>query len=324
MEEMNQKKWTKKMNKFWLQSRMLDTDGLAVELRNQVSLFLKDKNCPQQIFKKEGSTPEDVMHMVTSLSSVLAHAMDPHIDETKIEYVDKSIRIFLTYLDRVDNCLREGKGSPIWSTSYSYMCLMNIPMVLKKYGSLRNLWEGGYRGEGIIKRVKPIVHQFTTHWHVRLMENFYQNRSIELIINELEQTNKSIFSMNMYYIYKSMEELNSAILTKRRPISVIIDDLGEIYACVKGDSLCKIMVVEYFHQCFGLHYFIFHNTDTIIERSVESVNIEYYGLLLPLLVDGKQKRAQDLDNYKGIFSLITSEWKEMSKDRLIKTNTVLY
>ena len=42
--------------------------------------------------------------------------------------------------------------------------------------------------------------------------------------------------------------------------------------------------------------FYFHNTNTMIERSVESVNIEYYGLLLPLLVVGKQKNTGDLDN----------------------------
>ena len=32
---------------------------------------------------------------------------------------------------------------------------------MKKYGSLRNFWEGGFVGEGIIKRVKPHIHQVT-------------------------------------------------------------------------------------------------------------------------------------------------------------------
>ena len=90
--------------------------------------------------------------------------MDPLVDNQKIDNVDKSVRIFLSYLEMVDKCMRNGKRDPIWSTSYSYICLLNIPDVLKKYGSLRNLWEGGFAGEGIIKKVKPLVHRFTKLW----------------------------------------------------------------------------------------------------------------------------------------------------------------
>ena len=59
---------------------MLDTDGLAEELRNRVSLNMKDENCPKQTIKKSDSTFEDAMHMIILLSEVLAHAMDPDID----------------------------------------------------------------------------------------------------------------------------------------------------------------------------------------------------------------------------------------------------
>lgn len=86
--------------------------------------------------------------------------------------MDRSARIFLSYLDRFDRCLRNGKGSPTWYTSYSYMRLLNIPIVMKTYGSLPDLWEGGFIGECIIKRVRPHVHQVTKNWHVRLIEFF--------------------------------------------------------------------------------------------------------------------------------------------------------
>ena len=99
---------------------------------------------------------------------------------------------------------------------------MNIPTVLKEFGCLRNLWEGGYKGEGIIKKVKPIIHQFTRHWHVKLVQNFYQNQSIELIINELNQKDTSTVIMKMYYIYKSIRELNKAIATKKIQFQLLL------------------------------------------------------------------------------------------------------
>ena len=45
MAETEQKNWLKQFNKYWLQSRMLDTDGLALELKNRVAMFMKNKNC---------------------------------------------------------------------------------------------------------------------------------------------------------------------------------------------------------------------------------------------------------------------------------------
>ena len=90
--------------------------------------------------------------MIIFLSHVLAGSMDPLVDEKTIKGVDRSVRIFLSYLDIVDKCRRNWKRGPVWFTSYSYMCCLNIPDVLKKYGSLRNLWEGGFAGEGIIKK----------------------------------------------------------------------------------------------------------------------------------------------------------------------------
>ena len=141
---------------------------------------------------------------------------------------------------------------------------------------------------------------------------------MELIINELQQKQNSVATVKNYYRYKSMEELNSAVRGKRRPISVVIISSGDMYACIQSDSLCMIKVVEYFSQCCGLHYFICFNTNVMIETSVKSLNIDHFGLLLPLLVVKKVETEEALDDNMGIFSLITSEWKEMSKDKEIK------
>lgn len=104
--------------------------------------------------------------------------------------------------------------------------------------------------------------------------------------------------MKMYYIYKSMGGLNSAIATTKHPIFIFIDRFGKIYACIKYDLLCKLMLVEYYLLCVGLHYFVFHNKNMVIERLLKSDDIEHYGILLPLLVFGKEPNTGYIDSNK--------------------------
>ena len=40
-------------------------------------------------------------------------------------------------------------------TSYNFPSLLNLPEAMQEYGPLKNLWEGGYQGEGFLLLVKP-------------------------------------------------------------------------------------------------------------------------------------------------------------------------
>ena len=71
------------MNKYWLHSRSLDTDGFALESRERVATYIKDKDCPRKVIKKHGGTPEDIMNMITSLSRVIAGSIDSLVDKKK-------------------------------------------------------------------------------------------------------------------------------------------------------------------------------------------------------------------------------------------------
>ena len=35
--------------------------------------------------------------------------------------------------------------------------LLNLPEQIKKFGPLRMYWEGGYKGEGILRSLKPLM-----------------------------------------------------------------------------------------------------------------------------------------------------------------------
>jgi hypothetical protein len=42
-----------------------------------------------------------------------------------------------------------------WLTSYNFICLLNLPHVMERYGPIVNLWEGGYSGETYSQQLKP-------------------------------------------------------------------------------------------------------------------------------------------------------------------------
>ena len=75
-------------------------------------------------------------------------------------------------------------------------------------------------------------------------------------------------------------------------------------------------MIEHFVECFGLHYFIYHNTNVTINESMNTLNIAHYGLLLPLLVAVDHRNSINLDENMGIFGLITSEWRKWEKIKL--------
>lgn len=159
------------MNQYWLRSRLLDYDGLDVDVRNCVAEYMSMDDCPQHVRKKDGGTPEDVEKMIISLGSLLSCCMVPSSNRLIIQELDRNVRVFLSLLERVHKSMRRVNDKPIWGTSYSYPCLMNLPKVMEKYGALRNIWEGSIEGEGFIKRVKPHVHRFTKNWHANLAED---------------------------------------------------------------------------------------------------------------------------------------------------------
>ena len=48
---------------------------------------------------------------------------------------------------------------------------MNIPETMRRYGPLKELWEGGYQGEGFLQFVKPEAsYGMRENWNVCLAE----------------------------------------------------------------------------------------------------------------------------------------------------------
>eukprot|EP00957_Ditylum_brightwellii_P135205 10309824-Ditylum_brightwellii.AAC.1 len=111
------------------------------------------KLSPEELF---GSTVQ-VENDIQSLNSVISHVMAKDVDESLIAKSDRHICIFLHHLEKLDSVINKGCKKFKLQSSYSFLTALQITEVMRKYGSLRNVWKGTFIGEGILAKVKPLI-----------------------------------------------------------------------------------------------------------------------------------------------------------------------
>ena len=115
-----------------------------------------------------GNVDHDV-HVIRALHAMISSLMRRTIDNEKILDCERHIHLFLSYFSKFDTDLR-GEHTRTWVRSYNFMSLLNLPEVLKKYGPLRNLWEGGGQGERVISVVKPTWGGYRKNWMPSMLD----------------------------------------------------------------------------------------------------------------------------------------------------------
>jgi hypothetical protein len=116
--------------------------------------------------------------LVESMACLAAHAMiGGEIGEQDCLALERHVKIFLSRYDAFDRPKRRkktaqtvqpggrnGKNSPGWISKMNFISLLNLPDVLRRFGSLRPLWEGDRKGEGGLPKIKAKIKSGTAHW----------------------------------------------------------------------------------------------------------------------------------------------------------------
>ena len=211
---------------------------------------------------------------------------------------------------------------------------------MEKYGPLRELWEGGYKGEGYLRFLKPQLNQgFRANWHVNCMKNLLAMKAFDSILgtkmnNTIEMDWSSALSSNRgsLHLYQSQNQvadiLNATNLQSKVPISVVLFDSGDAVGrlfCVVEDYEHVIEIIcqqnnTNLVEKFGLVYHKFKsaNNHSVIswESKVAVMANERsrlgFGMLLPLLdeVDNDNKATL-------LFALVSSSWQILGKKNTI-------
>ena len=81
---------------------------------------------------------------------MISYLLSPNTKYGGIGYIEVIIRKFLIIYDNIDSRMGN-ENQPSWLTQYNFL---NLPNVMRQFGSIRNMWEGGVEGEGFLRSYK--------------------------------------------------------------------------------------------------------------------------------------------------------------------------
>ena len=110
-------------------------------------------------------------NMVVALKAMVARTMSSIYTAADIEETERHIKIFLNTFETFDAPLRTEKDTPTWISSYNFVCLLNIPKMIRDFGPLRNLWEGGGQREKIVSLIQPSWVGYRKNWQANSMDS---------------------------------------------------------------------------------------------------------------------------------------------------------
>ena len=123
------------------------------------------------ILPPKGGTVQDIMTLTQTMSVALGNVMQRSVTDELITHTMHYIKRFLSSYHAVDKELINETDKPGWLTSYNFLCLLNIPDLMKQYGPIANLWEGGYDGERFSQELKHrLKGGLIDNWHRNLLK----------------------------------------------------------------------------------------------------------------------------------------------------------
>jgi hypothetical protein len=197
-----------------------------------------------------------------------------------ITRVESLIRLFLIRYDRIDVLLDDG-AIPAWIQQFNMLCLLNLPNTMRKYGSIRNLWEGGKDGESYLKTVKrQLKAGLVNEWQTWVINNLLKEKVYE------EWKDKNDRETNIRKEIRIYSNVTVAVNAFRsgKPISVLAYN-NKIYLCYRDEGKIKGARINLGNKEefeYGMVYYTISIKDNTI--ILDQYNVDYVGvLLLPML-----------------------------------------
>jgi hypothetical protein len=306
--------WSAVDNKNWLQQRGLYAQGLAKPVRERVQHYMNQVPAPAVVEMTAGPV-EDVLLTISSLDELISLVMIEEIpNEEYYAVLERKIRIFLTHFaDMEDQMPRGKKQMPQWLSAYNFLSLLNLPDVVRRYGPIRNVWEGGAQGEGVLRFVKPNVKNgMRRAWELATMKTLMRKKAMEYVVDQTVGTGESRRSRNndtkAYHPYTDILAIDPMLRNNKKVISsVLLDDgrWGIIWKKGNVNYFLALVISEEIHACsFGLNYHIWHRDLGQGDEILRELSIVKAGLLLPLQ---QYKLDEDDAEYVSNCYALTSE-----------------
>lgn len=257
--------------------------------------------------------PGQIQQLIGSMCLMIKTLMSSNSRAHDAEKLEALIRYFLINYDNVTDG-QLNKGLAPWVTHYNMLCLLNLPDVLRQYGSMRNIWEGGMDGEAYVKKAKKklragLVNQWQV-WAIEslLKEEIYAEWKADTKESDIIAEHKAKLR-SLCKVYRNYTEARRAY-DSGKPFSCLQINT-EIYLCHrdKGKIIGKLVVVEEcIHHLNGMNYYKVTLKKKRIEfrLNTEPAYFVYVGaLFLPYL--NKTGYPNGRDN-NAAYCFVKSDW----------------
>jgi hypothetical protein len=258
------------------------------------------------------------------LLAMVSRVMSPTVTKEIISDIERHIKLFLSAFDTFDKQLRKSRSTPTWITSHNFICLMNLPMVLREFGPLCNLWEGGGQGEKVLRLLKPNWNGYRLNWQLHIMNKMLQNMAITRIKSKLHPKEEALLEgydsdgenesfsdlqkkmCGSCYIYSNISEVVLAFYN-HRPISALRLLTGNFVCMLQNGKQCTLTPNKFIKTLIGLSYFDWNISDNESILIQHHKDIQNYCLLLPKI----NKHGLPTWEMAPIYTVIDSEWRQL-------------
>jgi hypothetical protein len=325
----NQNTWKAVENRLWLKARGLKSEGKAKEVQERVAEYLAAENVPP-ILPSPGGSVQEIHQLVHSMYNMVKSVMVFEVDDDAIRMADFHIKQFLTNVAVCDKKINPSARIPFWISSYTYPCLLNLPSHMKEYGPLKNLWEGGIRGEGSLRFIKP-MHQsigLRPGWPVNILSRFYQKFGLRAVGASIgdddvldeddfdDDENPTNFAQDRYWKYPNSDSVYMDFHDSK-PLCLVCNG-GTYGAMIRNGTVVKFTldVTSNVVEIRGMHFHSWnpdidaksHNNRGFVLLEASEFNVLFSFVLLPL----------QLSSDKSIYAAVRDDYTMMDNSGQFK------
>ncbi len=187
-----QKEWTKQDNMNWMYLRGIDHSSsiTAPEAREQVRILMAKRKTPKVVNSpREPITTEEIRNLVWRMFNMFRSIFCTDLCGSEAKNrATASVMRFLSLMESLDIKLHPKRIKPIWIAKFNFLGLLRVCESFLQFKHVRNLYEGGVIGEGVVKELRPLVAKGVHgRWATNLLLAHYRKFTLDILIEAAEE-----------------------------------------------------------------------------------------------------------------------------------------
>ena len=302
------KDWKCKELEGWLKARGLKYSGNKPVLIARVNGCMRQPGGPPELKSVKAGPVENALNVINALVAMISRLMATKVDSHVVADCERHIKVFLNAFHAFDLRFDKKDDIPSWISSYNFMCLLNLPSVMERFGPLRLLFEGGKNGEGVLPPLKDHLSMgLRKNWPVNVITNILRDKSMDYLKDEMGDSGES-GGQRDYRRYRSCDPVVRA-LEEGKPVSAVQLVDGR-YGCVLLSK--QVMLLDsagFVGTINGMSYHKWTTESHVIP--FQPAHVQHSLILLPqLCVSGLHKGG----GFPGHYAAVDSDWNELQSD----------